>query len=400
MTGTASIQVNGILGEPCSRRRRKRTGSPSAPRSQPTNWDIYSACTMPIPLGLLGTASSPCPEARNYNPVYTGPYDASETFDHIITSGDSVGADRWNDLRDVFFGEREDVVLAFSFAAPTTPSNPATVTAAQPSLFVAQQQLPTKPTTQAIAQPLYLAPLSVPNTEDYGRDAGKTLEVQAVDVEGSIGLNAGLAEQDYYSFTGNAGDVINVNVMSQGITRYADLGTSGYIDPVVFLYQVNSDGTLTQIAYNDDVFAASADGDASLVDVTLPSSGGFVIKVTSFSYPGEGAAGRRDNADAGTDRCRSRSDHRPHAAGQLPAEHRRRHQRHRYRQLRAIRLSLQGRCDHERQRHDYSRLRTCHHCRRRWQWCKHQQPAGRRVQPSRGRFQRLSGRDVHDCPRA
>ena len=289
MTGAASIQVNGILGEPLQ------------PASTETNWITLSTKIAAHELGHLlglhhadsfgpiGDGIMPLPAGANYNPAYTGPIDANETFNHIITSGDSVGADRWNDLRDVFFGEREDVVLAFSFAAPATPSNPATVTAANPSLFVGQQQTPTKPISQTSAQPLYLAPISVPNTETYGRDAGKTFEAQAVDVQGSIGLVNGLAEQDYYSFTGNTGDVMNVNVMSQGITRYADLGTSGYIDPVVFLYQVNADGTLTQVAYNDDVFSASADGDASLVDVTLPCTGSYVIKVTSFSFAGEGA---------------------------------------------------------------------------------------------------------------
>ena len=289
MMGTASIQVNGIVGEPLQ------------PPDTETNWITLSAKIAAHELGHLlglhhadsfgpiGDGTIPLPAGANYNPVYTGPIDANETFDHIITSGDSVGADRWNDLRDVFFGEREDVVLAFSFAAPATPSDPRTVAAATPSLFVEQQQTPTKPISQTSAQPLYPAPLSVPNTEVYGRDAGATFETQAVDVQGSIGLVDGQAEQDYYSLTGNAGDVINVNVMSQGITRIDNLGPVGYIDPVVFLYKVNTDGKLIQVAYNDDVFAASANGDASLVDVVLPTSGSYVIKVTSFSYAGEGA---------------------------------------------------------------------------------------------------------------
>ena len=48
--------------------------------------------------------------------------------------------------------------------------------------------------------------MSVPNTENYGRDAGKSFS-SALDIQGTIGLN-GAGGQDYYSFTGNAGDVI------------------------------------------------------------------------------------------------------------------------------------------------------------------------------------------------
>ncbi len=273
MTGTASIQVNGILGEPLQ------------PPDTTQNWITISSKIAAHELGHLlglhhadsfgpiGQGIYPVP-GPGYNPTYTGPTNASETFDHIITSGDSVGADRWNDLRDLFFGEREDVVLAYGFAAPAT-AGPAG------SLLVAQQGSP----SQANPQQLTLASLQVPNTQVYGRDAGKTFSVQAVDVLGTIGLDAtNHAEKDYYSFTGTAGDVMNINVMSQGISRYANLGSSGYFDPQVTLYLQNANGPLTQVAFNDDVFPASATGDSSLVDFVLPTSGTYVIKVNSFAF--------------------------------------------------------------------------------------------------------------------
>ena len=273
MNGQAFIQVNGILGEPLQ------------PPSTDQNWVTLSSKIAAHELGHLlglhhadsfgpiGQGIMPLPGGSNYNPAYTGPYDASETFDHIITSGDSVGADRWNDLRDLFFGEREDVVLAYSFTAPTTP--------ADGTLLVSQHGQP----TVAAPQQLSLQSMLVPNTEAYGRDAGKTFEVQAVDVLGTIGLDSyGNAEKDYYTFTGTAGDVMNINVMSSGISRYLSQGTTGYIDPQVTLYRQNGDGTLTQVAFNDDVFPASASGDSSIVDFVLPASGAYVIKVNSFAF--------------------------------------------------------------------------------------------------------------------
>jgi hypothetical protein len=276
-TGTGTIQLNGILGEPLQ------------PANSTFDWVTLSVKIAGHELGhmlglhhddvfgSIGQGISPIPGGANYNPAYPGPYNAAETFDHIISSGDTIGFDSWNNVRGLFFGEREDVVLAYSFTAPATP--------ADGTLLVQQHGSP----TQANPQQLSLMPMTVPNTELYGQDAGKTFEVQAVDVLGHVGLDSTRhAEQDYYSFTGLAGDVMNINVNSAGISRYFNQGPSGYIDAVVWLYKQNADGTLTQIAFNDDVFAASAPGDASLVDVELPTSGAYVIKVTSFSFaPGQ-----------------------------------------------------------------------------------------------------------------
>ena len=90
MTGTASIQVNGILGEPLM------------PPATEQNWIAMSAKIGAHELGHLlglhhedsfgpiGQGIMPLPNGGNYNPPYPGPYDASETFDNIMTSGDSV----------------------------------------------------------------------------------------------------------------------------------------------------------------------------------------------------------------------------------------------------------------------------------------------------------------------
>src|SRR5208337_5133598 len=140
------------------------------------------------------------------------------------------------------------------------------------------------------------APMAAPNTEDYGVDAGKTFEVQAVDVLGQTNIDPTTrhSDTDYYSFTGSAGQVMNIEAMSGGISRF---GPNNYIDPVVYVYYkdpitgaldpVPYYGETTELngtyAYNVSTFPSSAAQDASLVDLVLPQNGTYVVEVTSYS---------------------------------------------------------------------------------------------------------------------
>src|SRR5207248_1828498 len=74
--------------------------------------------------------------------------------------------------------------------------------------------------SRATAQALTLSSLAVPNTLVSGLNYGKDFAVAASDVVGSINLtDAGTSEDDYYSITGRAGDLINMQVMSRSLTR-------------------------------------------------------------------------------------------------------------------------------------------------------------------------------------
>src|SRR5262249_25116270 len=111
--GTASVQVNGILG------------APYQPPDTTDNWIALSAKIAAHELGhragLLpqdsfgpigyGLHAPPGPDA--YKPPYPGPVGAFETFDHLMSSPATVGSTRFNDIRDLYFGEREAIKLAF-----------------------------------------------------------------------------------------------------------------------------------------------------------------------------------------------------------------------------------------------------------------------------------------------
>src|SRR5207302_1587406 len=121
---------------------------------------------------------------------------------------DSTGVTLTRSASGAFFGERESVKLAFVDTGLTINSS-----------SVAHNSL-------ATAQALGVLPgLAVPSTitNPNDRDYGKTLAVRAIDVVGALVPNLSDAHQratdDYYSFTGNAGDIFNIQAISSALTR-------------------------------------------------------------------------------------------------------------------------------------------------------------------------------------
>jgi MBG domain (YGX type)/Bacterial Ig-like domain (group 3) len=142
-------------------------------------------------------------------------------------------------------------------------------------------------TVQAQAVNLYA--LNVPNPVATNLNAGKTFDVAAVDVLGHIGgttpvtpapadpkhqgqtLSLMQAVPDFYTFQGQAGDVMNFEVMSAALTRI-----SHPIDSVLYVYE--PDGKL--IAWSDDQFEPS---DSSIVDLKLQTTGTYTVEVDSYN---------------------------------------------------------------------------------------------------------------------
>ena len=225
--------------------------------------------------GPIGSGVHDIPGASSYKPTYTGPSGGVETIDHLIGSPASIGSTRFNDLNNLFFGEREAIKLAFANSNPsqTTTTN-----------FGGNSAL-------ALAAPLSMVTLAVPNTLSSGQNATKNLYVQLSSVLGQIEVDSATmgtarSKSDWYSFTGRAGELINIDVFSNSVGRFGT-GLNGamisddFVDTIVRVYNLN--GQLVQyydgLAENDDIFEPT---DSSLIDLLLPADGTYYIEVDSF----------------------------------------------------------------------------------------------------------------------
>jgi hypothetical protein len=220
--------------------------------------------------GPIGYALHTPPGATGYKPVFTGPSAAFESFDHLIGSPATIGSDRFNDLRDLFFGEREATKLKFN----------------EQGTVLLEGGMPHGDHPTAV--PLLLNSIDVPNTLAGGLNSRKKFVVTAVAVVGSIQLDAlnQKSESDWYSFNGRAGQLVNIDVYSSGLSRLADQQhpQDHTIDSILRVYRLNA-GSLELVPYygglaeNDDQFEPT---DSSVVDLVLPDDGTYFIEVDTF----------------------------------------------------------------------------------------------------------------------
>ncbi|MBM3999656.1 MAG: calcium-binding protein [Planctomycetes bacterium] len=221
--------------------------------------------------GPIGFGLHDPPGAGAYKPFYTGPVGGVETFDHLIGSPASIGSDRFNDLNDLFFGEREAVKLAWANSNPAQTTFPETTDSHR------------GPET---AQAIGLVTLSVPNTLRRGLNESKNFFVQLASIDGRIDGDAvsGASEEDWYAFSGRSGELVNIDVLSNSIARF---GTSpdDYVDTVVRLWYDTGSGIelvpyYSSFAENDDIFEPT---DSALIDLRLPLDATYYIEVDTFS---------------------------------------------------------------------------------------------------------------------
>jgi hypothetical protein len=186
---------------------------------------------------------------------------APETSLHVMASPDAAGTTRFDTLGNIFFDEREAVKLAFDDTGTTVFE-----TAGYHQSFATAQALGGLPS------------LVVPNTLLQGVNYGRTFQVGAVDVIGNIGIdnnpqdaNFGKSKDDYYSFVGHQGDLLNFAVFSNALPHNAHP-----MDSVLKIFDAG--GNL--VAYNDDEFETR---DSAIIDFTLPAAGLYYAVVDTFT---------------------------------------------------------------------------------------------------------------------
>jgi Ca2+-binding RTX toxin-like protein len=223
--------------------------------------------------GPIGSGVYANSDTSRMYPPYAGARNAIETVWHLLASPASVGSSIADAMRDLFFGERESIKLAFDDIGQTRLE----------SSFAINSH-----STLASAEDLgTLAQLVVPNnlpTTGFV-NSGKLFDVSALAVVGDLkfGTTANSTEVDYYKFTGRGGEVVNVELLANSLLPLRGDAFDGALQ----IFQ--ADGTL--LAENDDDFEGTKD--ATLVDIPLPVDGVYYIAVSLSSVPALAGQGGR-----------------------------------------------------------------------------------------------------------
>ncbi len=206
--------------------------------------------------GPIGSGRDPNTAfANEFRPSYPGPAGADETRFHIMEADNNPSGFIESTTRQ-YFSERSAIKLAFNEIGTVIAEAPG----ANDSI--------------ASAQPISLVNMPVPNTLLAGDNFGEALFVEALAV---TGMRSSTNDDDYYSFQGFAGDLFNIEVISDIL----DYRIANTIDPTLTLLgpnglPVNYYGTS---AFNDDEWEGL---DSILLDIVLPSDGTYTILVDAF----------------------------------------------------------------------------------------------------------------------
>ncbi|MHC4879724.1 MAG: Calx-beta domain-containing protein [Planctomycetota bacterium] len=218
--------------------------------------------------GPIGTGVHNPPGPISYAPIFPGPAGAFETNMHIMASGASTGLTLADRLEDRNFGARSAVKLSmFAFEGQ-----------------VLAEQFGTHDTV-ATAQPLTLADLPVPNTEPAGSMfEGLVFDVDATSMLGRIAVPG---EVDVYSFDAQAGDLINIELMSSVFAGNTVPRVTSVIDGRMSI--TDASGNLipyySAVATNDDEFETP---DSIIIDLMIPADGTYYINVEDMTGTGTG----------------------------------------------------------------------------------------------------------------
>ncbi len=230
--------------------------------------------------GPIGTGIFSGVLPNTFFPTYNGPAGATETPQDIMASPESVGSTLLDAAGLTHIGERDAIKLAFNDTGTVLQRQNLTGEAVP----VLSSQLPPEAGgTPFTIDHAYVLPdlpsLAVPNKLPAGTlDSGKTFDVAALAVDGTLVASN---EEDFYAFQGQAGQVMNFQVIS---------GTDS-LNPTPFIPElvlVDSNGQV--VAYNQHEFESS---DSTLLDITLPASGNGNYYIGVDSYKNQSAGNYR-----------------------------------------------------------------------------------------------------------
>lgn len=216
------------------------------------HWDSFG----PPGTGLPSAGPAPA----TYAPMYPGPTAAAETVRHIMNPGPVTGQTLADAAGTVHFGEREAIRISGSLSGTVTPETMA-------------------PHSSPItAQALVLSTIAVPNTLLAGdTNFSLTLTADLALVTGTLAAPGGIPEEDWYSFTGTTGDLMNLETVAPP-DRFTDPSTL-----TITLF----DPMGMPLVSNSSTFEAGS----HILDFTLPSSGTFFISLTAIGFPAAGEYG-------------------------------------------------------------------------------------------------------------
>ena len=268
--GLTLVNVNPFLGDPA---RSLVTPTIANVRSLTTTIAAHelghqSGLQHQDAFSLIGSGIYSGVNPNEFFPTYTGPVNATQTPNDIMASPASVGSTLQQAAGATYVGERDAVKLAFNDTGSVLQQqNFVLEPVAQhngPSDLASAYYVSALPASQ----PLSLTPLAVPNTLPTGLpDSGKTFNVTAVAINGTLATNT---QEDFYAFSGQAGQLMNFQVISFNNTLNAH--------PIIpELVLVGPNGQV--LAYNVHEFESP---DSTLLDVTLPTTGTYYVGVDSL----------------------------------------------------------------------------------------------------------------------
>ena len=192
--------------------------------------------------------------ANSYTPAFRGPRAAVETQNHVMETDDFF----IEDSVDQFFSERSAIRLTFNEIGTTV------------------REVAGIKNTRGTAQDIELRNMTVPNTLESGdRFNLGDFDVDALAVIGSLST---AGQSDVYRIGAEAGDLLNIEVISEAITERL----ANTIDPQVTVF--DQDGNVVdyygETAFNDDEFETF---DSILIDLVLPEDGDYFIQINAFS---------------------------------------------------------------------------------------------------------------------